>query len=114
MKGFEMRKSWKRSIVAVAAACAVLSGIPGIAMAEDTISYDSTATAFTKVWEAASNQQLNDTEEFTFTRSFSEYDGSSYDSDATASDGAKTEKPTLPQQPRGRPMQMAALRHLTP
>lgn len=109
-----MRKSWKRSIVAVAAACAVLSGIPGIAMAEDTISYDSTATAFTKVWEAASNQQLNDTEEFTFTRSFSEYDGSSYDSDATASDGAKTEKPTLPQQPRGRPMQMAALRHLTP
>ncbi|MGI6033310.1 MAG: DUF7601 domain-containing protein [Coriobacteriales bacterium] len=86
-----MRFNWKKGLIAAVFAGALLAAIPSVAMA-DTVSYDSTATAFTKVWEAASNQQLNDTESFTFTRTFSEYDGSAYSSSATASEAAKTEK----------------------
>lgn len=88
-----MRKNRKKGIVAAVVACAMLTAVPSVAMA-DTVDYYSrgNSTAFTKTWKAASNQQLNDTEEFTFTRTFVSYDGSSYDSNATASEDDQTEK----------------------
>lgn len=89
-----MRKNWKKGIVAAVAACAMMTAIPGVAMADD-VTYDSTATAFTKYWTAASSEQLVDGEEFTFTRYFYSYDGSAYSSSATVSEGATANNSTI-------------------
>lgn len=81
-----MKQGWKKVVVAVAIACMMLSGIPGTAMAAD-VTYDSTATAFTKYWEVASDQQYDSTQTFTFTRTFVTYSGSNYsDTSYTSSD----------------------------
>lgn len=70
-----MKFNWGKSVVTAVTAGMLLSGLPGVALAEnaDTGTYKPDATAITKNWTVASADQLDLTQTFTFHMKYESY-----------------------------------------
>lgn len=70
-----MKFNWGKSVVTAVTAGILLSGLPGVALAEnaDSGSYNPSATAITKNWTVASADQLDLNQKFSFQMKYVSY-----------------------------------------
>lgn len=81
-----MKFNWGKSVVTAVTAGMLLSGLPGVALAEnaDTVTYNPDATAITKNWTVASADQLDLKQTFTFHMKYESYTPQGTTDDASA------------------------------